>query len=792
MAMLVPFSYVYGQSPNEIGYRFVPSKIIEGTEGVLHVYTKDVLPRSIDNLVITSSDPSLVEIVTINPNQNRLFTEVRIKAMYAGDAKIALAAPGFLPKEVPVIIYPNESVATQILMKITPNTFSVNGPKDGYVSVELANKDGTPVFANEDITIALNTPDSDIINLKNSSLVVKKGEYFAIGQFEVKQSGEARLFASSASTGMTSGTISANSKASELRIQSYVFPKIVNNYFASFAYLVVQLNDASGNPAIAKEDIPISVRVTDSTREESVNSSDREGDVRPVGHLVIKQGTYWAYIQLAVKTGLSGTYDVHISAKGHLVPSAVQLQTTLTQTMDDKSARIDMLPILATGKEELVGVLHLEDANGKPVISRDDLIVKVDSSDPDTFSIDSVHMSRGDSVALVFGKAEKTDNPVTLNVITEDPQTLTPIITLQEEEQMSLVVQPLLQKVLDNTVFPMASYMSHSDGAPEYSTIDADLAILPKESIIVEPTALQKGQGVTLVNSKLVKDGQVTLSFMAGQFSGTSVIDAFSYEPTTVSLNYPEKIIKNTNDVFAVELLDEQNFPVFASKDIEIKLVSSAPDLLSVPQDITIKKGRYYSLFDVSPSTSGDVKLSVLINGMPLSEFSVVSTALNPQISLSTNDLVNPNSVFAATVNAQYNNLPIPELRVEWDAQGAGIQSSESMTGKDGTSTISLASFEVGKIDLKATVSGGPYIDTTLSKEIIINATQNIPQESIQEQDQFTSIIGLNPIYFAVPAAASAAVVVLKKKGLLDGVIERTGFVSRISEIKERITQIRS
>jgi hypothetical protein len=790
LTVFAPFLYVHGQSPSDIEYRFVPSKIIEGTEGTLQVYAKDTMPRPVDNLIATSSDPTLVEITSIDSNQNRLFTEVKIRAMHAGNAKIAFAAPGFLSKEIPVTIYPDESVATQIIMKITPNIFSVNGPKEGYVSVQLANKDGIPVFASEDTIIDLNT-DSDIINLKDSSLVVRKGEYFAVGQFEVKQSGEANLFASSEYAGMTSGKISANSKASELKIQSYVFPQIVNNYFASFAYLIVQLNDASGNPVIAKEDIPISVRVTDSTRDEPVNSSDREGDIRPVGHLVIKQGTYWAYIQLAVKAGLSGTYDISISAKGHLIPTAAQMQTTLTQTMDDKSARIDMLPILATGKEELVGVMHLEDVNGGPVISRDELIVRIDSSDPDAFSIDNVHMSRGDSVALVFGKAEKTDKPVTLNVITEDPQILNPVITLPEKEQLSLVVQPLIQKVLEDTVFPMAAYMTHSDGAPEYSTVDANITILPKESITTEQAVLQKGQAVALINSKMIKGEPTTLSFMAGRFSGTSSIDGISYEPSTVSLNYPEKIIKNTDNVFAVELLDGKNSPIFASKDLKIKLVSSDPNSINAPQDITIKKGSYYSLFDVIPSTAGNTKISVLINGMPLSEFSILSTALNPQIILLANDLANPGSAFTAKINAQYNDLPVSGLKVDWSAQGAVIQSVESTTDKDGAATILLTPLESGTIDLRATVSGGSFVDTTVSKGITINATQSIIQP-VQEQNQFGSIMGLSPIYFGIPAATSAVVFVLKKKGLLDGITERISFVSKISEIKEKITQIRS
>jgi hypothetical protein len=289
----------------------------------------------------------------------------------------------------------------------------------------------------------------------------------------------------------------------------------------------------------------------------------------------------------------------------------------------------------------------------------------------------------------------------------------------------------------------------------------------------------------------MIKGEPTTLSFMAGRFSGTSSIDGISYEPSTVSLNYPEKIIKNTDNVFAVELLDGKNSPIFASKDLKIKLVSSDPNSINAPQDITIKKGSYYSLFDVIPSTAGNTKISVLINGMPLSEFSILSTALNPQVILLANDLANPGSAFTAKINAQYNDLPVSGLKVDWSAQGAVIQSVELTTDKDGAATISLTPLESGTIDLRATVSGGSFVDTTVSKGITINATQSIIQP-VQEQNQFGSIMGLSPIYFGIPAATSAVVFVLKKKGLLDGITERISFVSKISEIKEKITQIRS
>lgn len=784
-ALLIPFLNIYGQTQTELEHRFVPSKLIEGTEGTLHVYIEDTLPRIIDGLVVTSSDPSIVTILGIEQNHDSFATIVNLKAGSEGDAKIALAAPGFLPMELPVTIFPNDDTASQLIMKITPETFSTNGPKEGYVSVELANKDDRPVLADRDIVVDLEASKTDVVSFKDSSLVIKKGEYFSVGEFEIKQSGKTSLIATSASVGTASQEISVDSKASEQRIQSFVYPKIVNNFFSSFAYLVVQLQDSSGMPVIAEEDIPVSVKVTESNQEEPVNSSNRESIVNPSGQLVIKQGSYWGYIKLAVKAGLSGTFDIRISAKDYLVPAAVQLETTLTHTMDDKSARVDLFPVLATGKEELIGIMHLEDLNGKPVISRDDLVVEVDSSDLNTLSVKDVHINRGDSVALVFGKAEKTENQVTLTVVTEDPQTLSPVISLPQEDELSLVAEPLVPKVLDNTDFPIALYFSHSDGAPEYSNIDANIAVSPRESIITEPTSIRKGDAFALLNSKLAKDKPVTLSFVAGEFSAESTIESFGNGPSIVSLNHPEKILSNSNNIFAVELLDEQKFPVFADRDFEIKLVSANPSIVESPQNIIIKKGSYYSVFDMGSKTAGETKLSVLTDGMPLSEVNLIVASLNPEISLSTDSAVEPNSAFNAILLAQHDGQPISGLQVDWNVQGAGIQSIESVTDENGNARISLLSPESGMISLKATTSGGAFTAATTAKDVTVNAIQITPEQT-EPQNEFFNIMGLNPIYFVIPAAGGA-VFVLKKKGMLEGMTERLDFLAKVSEIKEKI-----
>nr|NIU86366.1 hypothetical protein [Nitrosopumilaceae archaeon]NIV65095.1 hypothetical protein [Nitrosopumilaceae archaeon] len=47
-------------------------------------------------------------------------------------------------------IYTNNNHPTQILLKTTPNDFPVDGPKFGYIGIELATSGGLPTTSNQD------------------------------------------------------------------------------------------------------------------------------------------------------------------------------------------------------------------------------------------------------------------------------------------------------------------------------------------------------------------------------------------------------------------------------------------------------------------------------------------------------------------------------------------------------------------------------------------------------------------------------------------------------------------
>ena len=88
----------YGQESKNFGYKLLPVKLVEGTEGILQVYglQKNIpIPYAIENLIVTSSDQNIVKILELSTDKDTSIISVKIQANDPGNADIAIAAPGF-------------------------------------------------------------------------------------------------------------------------------------------------------------------------------------------------------------------------------------------------------------------------------------------------------------------------------------------------------------------------------------------------------------------------------------------------------------------------------------------------------------------------------------------------------------------------------------------------------------------------------------------------------------------------------------------------------------------------
>ena len=785
--------YAYGQSDSELGVRLVPNKIMENTDGILQVYSNSDDIVKIDKLIATSSDSSIIRILGTETEKGGFVTDVKIKAVGAGDATIAFAAPGFHSIEYKVTVYKNTVTAANLLIKTTPTTFSSNGPKIGYVTVELANGDGFPTYANADIPITITSSDSGVVSITTSQITIVKGSYFAIGNFTTKQEGTAQISAASPSMQSISTPVTVQTQDSPQTIQAYVYPQTLSASSAANGYLVVQLHDSAGNPAKAKEDVPIQVQITNSSGVESINTSGQNTVIQANGPLIVKKDSYWAAIPISVNAGLSGTYSVSISAKGFVVSAPTQITVSTTNALfDDKSARVDILPILATDQRELIGVLHLQDSSGNPILAKENMVVHVDSSDQKALSVDNVKLDYGSQAALVFATVGTVAKSVTLNVVTDSPQPISLAISSAAASTFSLVAEPLVPKVLAHTDFPLAVYMTKSGALNVFASDVKPLIISPVDLIQTQKVTIPKYQSTALVKSSLLKEGTGTISITTQDYSTSIPIEGLSAKPQALEMDYPQKILANMEDTFSIELLDSQKLPFTTLGDMEVKIVSSDPSVMVTPDTVTVKGGTYYSTFVVQPKSAGTTELSVLDNELPLAKYTVSVVSLSPAISIVSNDYTNPNTILEATAAVHYHDKPLSGVSVEWNVSGAQVQSKETMTDENGNAKISLIAQDPTKITIQVTAQGGIYGIASASKDVTVNqpltGSTGVASGTQPGSGSQLSVLGINPLFIIIPVAAGAGgFFFLKKKNMLEGISEKISFAERFSEIKERI-----
>lgn len=800
----------YAEDASTFGVRLIPNKMIENSDGVLEVYALyngHIFPTKIQNMIFSSTNSTVIQVGEVEDNNTSFMTHIKIRANNPGTADIVLAAPGFSSQEFPITVYSNEAAPISLLIKATPSSFSINGPKTGYFSVELVNGGGLPATAQTDIPITVATTNSETLSLATSHLVIKSGHYYTIGQFEIGQTGSAQIFASAASFQSVSTTVAITSVDTPT-IQAYVYPTRINDFAASIAYVVAQLKDSANNEVVANQDIPISVMITNATATGLVNTSPQDQLMSSNSPLIIKKGDYEGYTTIQIKAGLVGKFDISLSApEGYsvsnhtaspvdciempgctepasatLLSTPVQLRTVTSQFLDDKSAKLDMLPILATGNNELIGIMHLEDPHGNPVIASQDLQIEVDSSDSNYLSVAPVSMARGQGSALVFGKVGGTAPPpsaggsglpslISLHVITYNDTIVQAAINASSINSRKLVANSLVPEVLSQSNFPLALYLLDSAGALTYFPNDYNPTVLPNDYFHIEPKKISNGDAIDLFNAKSLKDGSTTLNIITGGYPTSLSLSSVSLSPATSNLDYPNSLLVNSTNLMEMQVFDSNSNPRYVDENTNMRLVSSNDSIILPPSNITISKGNYYTNFDIVPKLPGSATISVIADNLPLATYQVNVESMSPTITLKSPKTVLPEETFFANITAQRYGQPLPNMNVNWKAVGASIQSSDKITNQDGVASISLMSNSTGTIGLDSTVSGSGFNPTTIQDLIKINSTQVVTNNTnttstAPSNSKSFKINGVDPLPFAVMGTIAAGGILMKKKNI--------------------------
>lgn len=768
LAALVVYTMIISVAyAEEFDIRFLPQKLVEGSEAKMQVFIAEgdsIIPKKITDLTITSLDSSILHIEKIQDSSS-FVTDVIVKAGKPGTTTIYLAAPGFDSKEIPITIYGNKNHASSILVKITPDTFTTSGPNEGYIAIELADEDGFPVIAKEDTVVSLNTANREIVEIASQNLLIKKGEYFAYTKFMIKKSGQATIYSTAPGIETKSSTITVQ-EDEDLTVKMYTYPTTLSIHDASQGFVIAQLQDSSGRPVIAQKDIIVYYKVADSDYTEATNYSSNYKQ-KSSGYFQINKGTYWGYSQYSLPQGTEDTYELMISSEEPLVIETQEITSKDLEIMDDKLVQFETLPVLATGKRELIGVLHLEDEDENPVVAKKELAIKIDSSDSKALNIEDVILAAGDQVALVFGKTgHSVPTDLELRPAVNEGELTTVQVFGPNKDSLELVVEPLIPDVLSGTSFPMVMYLKDGTELTSFPE-DNDVFVSPNEHVQIQAKKIVQKDTLVLFDAKSLKKGSVELSVEVGDFDDTSTIENLSSDPADLIFDHSKSIFVGNNDVFSIQLINSEGLPTYATNDVTVNLVVKDQTIAEVPATVTIPKGSYYTLFDIAPKTAGVTEISLLSKELPLVSDQITITSLAPVLSISGPDSVETGETFLATISAKTNDKPLVGMNVDWQVNGGIIQISDSQTGTTGDAVVSIIPQD-STVNIVATVGGQWYSPTSITKSITINSDDiTLIQEQPTAQDYSIEIFGIDPILIIVPGAIGAAGFMLKKKGQL-------------------------
>jgi hypothetical protein len=791
MYILTP-SLSYGADTElEFGTRFIPSKLVEDKEGMIQVFVKkgtSFVPEKISGLTVTSLDSKILRVLTVKDSESGFVSEVTVKGVKAGTTTLFLAAPGFSSMELPVQVYGNVFNQEQLLVKVVPDTFSSDGPFRGLVSVELADMDGFPVQASEDVSISLSVANNNVLDISQKNLVIKKGEYFTGTQFTVKDSGSSsntNIFATADGLEGKSNEIKVVEAAEDLEIELYILQDEINTFTeGAIGHMIVQLQKkGTDEPVIASKDLTIRYKVTNDIFDD-LNTSPNAIIGEKSGDITIKRGTYWGHSTFPLQPKLTGNYLVTITSGEPLVLKSKSIQAYYLINNDgspakndgDRFVKFESIPILATGNKELIGILYLEDEDKFPIISNKNLEITMDSNDKDFLSIDPVFLKSGSSSALVFGTVghsipedDKFEiNPV-VEVVGEGSTTVETKVFGPKEESQKLVAEPLVTKILAGTDFPIVLYLKEDGDKVTSFSKSSDIFVSPSEIFDVETKQVARGDNIIMLNAKAIDQGSDTLQFTVNDIDNFDLeIESLSMKPANIIIDHSDTIFTGTNDIFSVQLLNSQDMPVFATEDVEINLVVNDESLIQVPQTLTIKKGEYYSIFDAGPKTSGVTTISALAEGLPLSTTDIKISSLAPNLLLDVPEIIENGEVFTAKVAAKQDVEPLSGLAVQWEVDGGILQLSDKKTGSTGEAIASIMSTSANAVNIKASVSGSYYPLSTVAKTVRVNSTSEFLAYAEPELE-FTKpeIGGIDPVIIIVPTMIVLMGYMLIKKGTI-------------------------
>jgi len=653
-----------------------------------------------------------------------------------------------------------------------------------------------------------------------NEVIIKKGDYYIIEEFTIINPGDALVFAEVSGMKRVSDIVHVRKPNGPLTVQLYTYPSIVNSDVISRGYAIVQLQDAESIPVLAVKDIFVQIQVSNPDAEINT-SSDYEELQFSDRKIVIKKGTYWAYTSFSPRpTQDEIIIDVDISTEDYRARGSSVMILKKVALVGNGPTNFELLPVLATGKRELIGVVYLMTEDDVPVLAGKDLTINFDTSNNQALTIEDTIIKMGESVGLVFGQVgvivPPPEKPLELTALTtnEEITRVTHTTFGANEDDVELVIEQLIPQLLVETEVPFIAYTLETgsdDGGNVEETTSSDeeedgrlgityfiddmiLTFTANEFIEIDPQIIKRGQSYVKLNVNLIKPGLTDLVAHAGGLDSITPIKNISTKPAEMYLVYLETMLPHTSNNVAIQVLDSMGNPVYANNDIKIKLVSNNEEIIEVPDTIIIKKDDYHAIFVITSKNEGNVELATLSANLPLAKFDITVQGILPVLSVESRDYIKPNDQFDFIVTAEYLEEPLEGMYVEWEVSGAEIKKMDTLTDDLGKATITMLPDTVYKnVKVEAQVSGVGISKGTISKTIgILQLEIAEGEKRVENGFSIPGLNGVNLLYLIIPIVAGVGVIIIKKTSILDGFTEKLNIEERLDEIKEKMSEFRN
>lgn len=752
------------ESDFEIEYNILPEKIHVDDKILLEVYMIEngqIILEKIQDLKIESLDTSIIEVMSFEKiHEYKILVE--LKAITEGETSLYVFTEGTQAVEIPISINGN-NLPKDVLLDIFPDTFDLDKNNQGILSVLLIDANGGATRADKDYQINISTTKPGIMSLSDYTVIIPKGDFGFKQDFTVINNGD---IAVTIKTGdfEDSELVTINESA-EREISVSIFPDEISSTKSSVGHLIVQLT-SDGKLIKATEDLTIFYEIESDTSVEVVNTSiGKSNALNPKGFFQIKKGQTYGHEVFSIQKGATDKYTIIVTSQDPLTIVEKTFETLDVEFYGDEIINFEILPILADGNRQLVGVIHLKDENGHPVTANRNIVVTF-TSPAKSISVEPSMIKEGFESALVYGNMGfyiPTNKEIAPNIENFEVSDL--VIDGVEENSISLSTHIPTDHFLKGEKHWIIIYM---DVGGELFEIPDDQYFKFSDSEIfkVDKKAIQKYPYFILVPITAIDAGDEDLVISSDKFETTISLSSTISKPDSLEMKYSDSLFTGIKDTFTIQILDAQKLPVKINEDTEIKIFSSDPSIINFPKSITVSQKSSFISLDIIPETAGEVEISLVSEGLSIVSEELTIEDLTPSIQITSSEIIDQGESFIVSILALQNGIPLKNTNIIWELEGGFSTMLEEKTGPTGEAVASIISTADDLVKISATIDNGPFQSAHASKIIRINAS-SIEIPIVEEEDKSfkkPSIEGIDPIMFIIPALIGGVVIYMKKK----------------------------